>query len=74
MKRDVELILIDMKMPKVNGLGATRTIGQFDRKTPIYALTANVFDSERDAIFDAGCDRLIAKPLNREDFITIFHS
>ena len=71
---DFDLILMDMKMPKVNGLEATRTIRQFDRKTPIYALTANVFDSERDAIFEAGCDRLIAKPLNREDFITIIHS
>lgn len=63
-----DLILMDIKMPVMDGETATRQIkAQLgDRKTKIIALTASVFESERQAIADAGCDDFLVKPFNNE--------
>lgn len=61
-----DLILMDMKMPKMNGLEATENIRQFDRTTPIVALTAHAFDSDKEAALVAGCNDYLVKPVNKK--------
>ncbi len=72
-----DLILMDMQMPIMDGIEATRAIRQRGDRTPIVALTANVMQKHRDAFSEAGCDDFLAKPfdnktLNRilERFVT----
>lgn len=58
-----DLILMDIKMPVMDGLTATRLIRQEDRGIPIIALTAFAFDSDRAKAIDAGCDEYMSKPI-----------
>ena len=61
-----DLILMDIKMPVMDGLEATRQIKAKSPDLPIIALTANAFDSDRHAAFEAGCNDFISKPVNAE--------
>lgn len=61
-----DLILMDMKMPKMNGLEATENIRRFDRTTPVVALTAHAFDSDKEAAIAAGCNDYLVKPVNKK--------
>ena len=58
------LILMDLKMPLMDGLEATRLIKAQQPQLPIIALTANAFDSDRQRAMDAGCDDFVSKPVN----------
>ena len=60
-----DLILMDMRMPRLNGVEATQAI-RFDSRntaTPILAMTANAFDSDRRLCLDAGMNDHISKPV-----------
>lgn len=62
-----ELVLMDMRMPEMDGLAATRAIRAAERTTGrhiiIIALTANVLEGDREACTEAGMDDFLAKPL-----------
>lgn len=62
------LICMDMLMPVLDGYEATRIIKQ-ESTCIIIALTANVFEEQRAAIFAAGCDDLIYKPFTEEELL-----
>ena len=62
-----DVILMDIKMPIMDGLEATRKIREFDKDTPIIALTANAFDSDKVDALAAGCDAYIAKPIKKAE-------
>ena len=61
-----DLVLMDIKMPIMDGLEATRLIRAAMPDMPIVALTANAFDSDRQAAFDAGCNGFLSKPVNAQ--------
>jgi CheY-like chemotaxis protein len=69
-----DLILMDMSMPEMDGLTATKIIRQFDgtAKLPIIAVTAHGKSYYRKAI-EAGCDDLINKPLDFNVLDSILH-
>ena len=65
-----DLILMDMQMPEVDGLEATRIIRRYEanlgrRPTPIIALTASVLDKDRQAAREAGMEGFASKPVDR---------
>jgi CheY-like chemotaxis protein len=62
----IDLILMDIKMPVMDGLEATAKIKEKHPELPIIALTANAFDSDRQLAFDAGCNDFLSKPVNSE--------
>lgn len=67
-----DLILMDIKMPVMNGLEATKEIRKFNTRIPIIALTANAFDSDKASATKAGCNAFLTKPLKRSQLLEIF--
>ena len=63
-----DLVLMDIQMPKLNGIEATRQMRREGFKAPIVALTAGVMESERDACMTAGCTFFLAKPIDLHEF------
>ncbi len=67
-QRKYALILMDMQMPVLNGLEATKAIraGALNANTPILAMTANAFDDDKDACLAAGMNEHISKPVDQD--------
>ena len=72
-QKDYDLILMDMQMPVVDGLEATRELRQMPgyASIPILAMTANAFEADRQACFAAGMNEFISKPVNPEALFEI---
>ncbi len=58
-----DMILMDIKMPIMDGLTATKEIRKIDTNIPIIALTANAYDSDKEKAYEAGCNNYMAKPI-----------
>ena len=73
-----DLILMDIRMPVLNGLDATRAIRALPRpdaaKVPILALTANAYNEEREEILQAGMNDHLAKPIEPDALYTALES
>jgi hypothetical protein len=68
---DIDLILMDLKMAKMDGYEAVRQIRQFDRDVIIIAQTAYALTGEREKAIAASCNDYISKPINKKDLITL---
>ncbi len=63
---DIDLVLMDIKMPVMDGYEATRQIRQFNKDVIIIAQTAYAFSNDREMITEAGCNDYIYKPINKD--------
>ena len=66
-----DLILMDIRMPEMNGLDATRIIKEVDTDTPVIALSAYAFEENIRDARNAGCDEFMAKPFKVENLIEL---
>ena len=66
-----DFVLMDLKMPVMDGLVATRKIREFNSDIPIVALTANAFDTDRASAMDAGCNAFLPKPVKRKQLFEL---
>ncbi|MEG3638778.1 ATP-binding protein [Magnetococcus sp. PR-3] len=70
-KRRYDLILMDIQMPELDGLSATRTLRSLEReqgtpRMPVLAITAHAFKEDREASIEAGCDGHLTKPFKKD--------
>jgi CheY-like chemotaxis protein len=66
-----DLILMDIKMPVMDGFETTRRIRSSGSKIPVIAVTAYAMHDDREKCFEAGCNDVITKPLHREDILNM---
>jgi CheY-like chemotaxis protein len=66
---EVSLVLMDLKMPEMDGLEATRLIKAFRPDLPIIAVTAYAMPGDRDDAINAGCDDYMSKPFTSSQLI-----
>ena len=66
-----DLILMDIRMPEMNGLDATRIIKEINHNTPVIALSAYAFEENIREAKLAGCDEFMSKPFRVENLIEV---
>jgi CheY-like chemotaxis protein len=67
----IDLILMDIRMPKMDGYEATTEIRKFDQKVAIIAQTGYVFEEDKQKAKALGFNDYMCKPLNEEDLISV---
>ena len=67
--KDIDLVLMDISMPKMDGYTATRKLREAGCVVPIIAQSAFTVDSEKDKVIEAGCNDFISKPIDRQEQI-----
>ncbi len=68
---EISLVLMDIKMPQMDGYEATRQIKQLRPNLPVVALTAYAMNQDRNLALDAGFDNHISKPFSSNDLVEI---
>jgi len=71
---DIDVILLDMQMPEMNGIEATKEIRKIRKDIPIIAQTAFIFEDDKDIILEAGCDACLIKPIRKDHLLTVMSS
>lgn len=71
---DIALVLMDLRMPVLNGYEATREIKKFNPELPIIAQTAFALHGDKEKALEAGCDGYITKPIKKKELIDIIKS
>jgi CheY-like chemotaxis protein len=71
---EIDLVLMDIKMPRMNGFEATRQIKLFRQNLHIIAQTAYAMTDDREKARDAGCDNYISKPIDKSDLFTMIYN
>ncbi|MEG1587205.1 MAG: response regulator [Bacteroidales bacterium] len=64
-----DIVLMDWKMPLMDGLEATQKIRTFNTELPIIALTAYAFDADRRKALEAGCNEFVTKPVKIKELL-----
>lgn len=68
---EITLILMDIKMPVMDGLEATKIIRTFNSEIPIVAVTAYAANDDRHACFQAGCNEYVSKPFKADELMKL---
>jgi two-component system cell cycle response regulator DivK len=76
--QDVDLILLDINLPDIDGYEVARKLRASSRvvlaQTPIIAITANAMKSDAQKVLQAGCDFYMTKPINIQELIEMVES
>lgn len=72
-KLNIDLVLMDLRMPVLDGYDATRRIKELKKNIKIIAVTAMAFANEREESIKAGCDGYISKPINKHKLFEIIN-
>ena len=67
--RDVDLVLMDIKMPKINGYQVVRAIREIDEQVVIIAQTAYAFADDKQKAINVGCNDYVSKPIDRDELL-----
>lgn len=70
-EKDIDLILMDLKMPVQSGFDATKEIRSFGNMVPVIAQTAYFFDEEKELASAAGCNAYLAKPIKSDELFAV---
>ncbi|MDH5256780.1 MAG: response regulator, partial [Gammaproteobacteria bacterium] len=70
---EYDLILMDMQMPELDGISATKELRDAGYRKPIIALTANVMREEREQYKASGLDDFIAKPIDKQQLYSVIY-
>jgi len=68
---EIDLILMDIQLPTVNGFEATRQIRKINGEVPVIAQTAFALIGDREKSLESGCNDYIAKPIRKKIFLSI---
>jgi two-component system, cell cycle response regulator DivK len=68
---EIDLVLMDVRLPGMNGIEATAKIKQIDPEMPIIIQTANALPDIYDRAMESGCNEFITKPIKIETLLTI---
>ena len=68
---EISFILMDIKMPKMSGLEATKEIRKIKPSLPIIAQTSYALSGDREKALAAGCDEYISKPIDRNELLKL---
>ncbi len=68
---DIDLVLMDIQMPGMNGYDATSEIRKFNNKVIIIAQTAFALSGDKEKALEAGCNDYIAKPINKGELLSL---
>lgn len=65
----IDIVIMDIKMPIMDGYEATRQIKNYNKNIPIIAQTAYAMAEDRENSLKAGCDDYVSKPINIQEFL-----
>ena len=71
---DIDLILMDIKMPEMDGLEATKQIRKIDTEIPIIAQTAYAMAGDEKISLETGCNNYISKPIKKLDLMNMINN
>ena len=72
--RDIDLIFMDIKMPVMDGIEATKEIRKMNKKVPIIAQTAFALSGDREKALAAKCNDYLSKPLKKQELIQLVNT
>jgi CheY-like chemotaxis protein len=70
----IDLVLMDINMPEMNGLEATKAIKEIRPEIPVVVQTAYLLSNEREKSFEAGADDFIAKPVTYQKLLEVLNT
>lgn len=71
--KTIDLVLMDIKMPDMDGYTATQKIREFNKKTTIIAETAYALEGDRSKAIEAGCNDYVSKPIDLEELFAVIN-
>ncbi|MBN1598321.1 MAG: response regulator [Bacteroidales bacterium] len=69
-KNNVDIVLMDLQLPDLDGIQSLKLIKQFNPYLPIIVQTANSWNNEEEACIESGCDGFFNKPLNFDELLS----
>lgn len=72
--KNIDLILMDIHMPELNGFEATKKIKKINHNIPIVMQTAYILSGEEEKSYEAGCDDFLTKPIDLNKLLSVVNN